>query len=223
MRPTPIPDEEVWPGTTRLTIAPPGGNFLDPEVSAVEALFETSSTRVNRYSVRLALEGDDLARFERGDPLWLSINCPQMPVFSVGFAVFSVATGRCRNCRKVVVAEAPVEEWTPETAVFHQFPGDTPGCGLPEIEWVEANPPNMTRKDDLPDLQTLVGEHAEKVYGDLVQAWEKTHARADLTRDPKDRLGRLALSLLVSAHAAGIDLLDALEGAIEEFLALEAP
>lgn len=223
MRPTPIPDEEVWPGTTRLTIAPPGGNFLDPEVSAVEALFETSTTRVNRYSVRLALEGDDLARFERGDPLWLSINCPQMPVFSVGFAVFSVPTGRCRNCRKVVLADAPVEEWTPETPVFHQFPGATPDCASPEIEWVEANPPNMTKKDDLPDLQTVVGEHAQAIYGDPVLAVRKTRDRADLVQDPKARLGRQALALLVSADAEGIDLLDALEGAIEEFLALEAP
>lgn len=225
MRPTPIPDSEVYVGE-RVTIAPPGGDFLDPEVSAVEALVERGTedsqgrARVNRYNLRLVPESDDLARLNRGDPLWLSINCPQLPVFSVGFVVQSIPTGLCKNCRKTLLAEGSVQvpDWGPETIVFHAFPGQDPECSKPEMEWVEANPPTLTKLKDLEDLAQVAAEKADQVFVGGIEAGLKLGFQAS-TGDASHRVGWGLVEILVTAHRAGVNPQAALEEALEAFLA----
>lgn len=245
MRPSAIPDAEVWPGTIRTVIAPPGGNFLDPEVSAIEALFESGNTRVNRYSVRMILEEGDLSRLERGDPFWFTVNTPQMPVFSMGFAVFSVPTGRCRNCRKPIVAPED-EELTPTTVVFHESPGSLPPCTAPEIEWVEADPPPLTSRRSWGDLQTVIGERCQTLFANTVEreglalAEEASEVlvaaagracRAILKRAEgvrrsgpewtallRKEVAQVVMVAANLAHLEGFDLLDAVEEAAEALL-----
>ena len=250
MRPTPIPDDEIVPGTVRLTIAPPGGDFFDPDVSPIEALLERGEGRVNRYWVRLIPEGDDLARLNRGDPLWFTVISHQMPVFSVDFVVKSVPTGRCANCRKPLEVEGPWEDVTPSTPAFHAYPGAAPECSRPEIEWVEANPPTLTTRRDWPDLQAVIGERCQELFANTVEreglalaeeasevlvaaagrACRAILKRAEaVRRTPEEWTAELrkevAQVVMVAAnlaHLEGFDLLDEVEKAAEALLAYRA-
>lgn len=77
MRPTPIPDDEVWDGATRIVVGPPG-NDLDSDVAAVEVLRDivatdtTGTVAAVRTSVRCTLEDDDLDHLAAGGTVWLS-------------------------------------------------------------------------------------------------------------------------------------------------------
>ena len=67
MRPTPIPDAEVWAGATRRVISPPGGDLTHPDIAPVEALVDQSpSTGVLNLSVRCELEEGDLEKLAAG-------------------------------------------------------------------------------------------------------------------------------------------------------------
>lgn len=73
MRPTPIPDAEVWAGATRKVISPPDGDLTNPHIAPVEALVDRSpSTGAVNLSVRCELEGDDLAKLQAGGTVWLT-------------------------------------------------------------------------------------------------------------------------------------------------------
>lgn len=73
MRPTPIPDDEVWEGAERRVIAAPGGELTDPDIAAVEALVDRSpSTGAVNLSVRCVLEDDDLEKLQAGGTIWLT-------------------------------------------------------------------------------------------------------------------------------------------------------
>lgn len=73
MRPTPIPDAEVWEGATRKVFAAPGGDLTDTQVAPVEALVDQSpATGGMTASVRCVLEDDDLANLQAGGTVWLT-------------------------------------------------------------------------------------------------------------------------------------------------------
>ena len=73
MRPTPIPDHDIWAGAVRRVISPPGGDLTDPDIAPVEALVDRSpSTGAVNLSVRCELEGDDLAKLQAGGTVWLT-------------------------------------------------------------------------------------------------------------------------------------------------------
>lgn len=73
MRPTPIPDAEVWEGSTRIVVAPPGGDLTNPDIAPVEALADRSpSTGHQTLSVRCVLEDDDLELLQLGGTVWLT-------------------------------------------------------------------------------------------------------------------------------------------------------
>jgi len=76
MRPTPIPDAEVWEGTVRRVISPPGGDLTNPDIAPVEALVDPAAATL---SVRLVLEGDDLANLQAGAPIWLTFFGSMVP------------------------------------------------------------------------------------------------------------------------------------------------
>lgn len=73
MRPTPIPDAEIWEGATRIVVAPPGGDMTHPDIAPVEALVDRSpSTGHQTLSVRCVLEDDDLANLQAGGTVWVT-------------------------------------------------------------------------------------------------------------------------------------------------------
>jgi hypothetical protein len=73
MRPTPIPDAEVWEGATRIVVTPPGGDLTNPDIAPVEALADRSpSTGHQTLSVRCILEDDDLELLQLGGTVWLT-------------------------------------------------------------------------------------------------------------------------------------------------------
>lgn len=242
MRPSPIPDEEVWIGK-RIPIAPPGGNWLDPDVSGIEALIEVGGGLVNRYHVRLIPEEGDLAHLERGDPLWLTLIVPQMPVFSIGFVVTSYASPVCKNCQKPLTSDTPEGEWTPQTVAFHRNPQDGATCPGPEITWVEADPPPLTSRRSFGDLQEVIGERVLELWGNTVEmeglalaeeAGEACRAilkRAECHHSKRSRktpefwtmelrreLGQLVSVAMAIAYREGFDLLDEVETVAEALL-----
>lgn len=77
MRPTPIPDAEVWPGAVRAVFgAPPDA----PDVLPVEALCDSGQdTGLPRASVRLELEPGDLAKLAAGGHVWISFYGGMVP------------------------------------------------------------------------------------------------------------------------------------------------
>lgn len=91
MRPIPIPDHCVGPGTRRVVIAPPDGDFCNPKISAVEALAAIVDDGLC-MTMLVALEDGDLKRLrdmarDGGTPaVWLSMYCAQIPPFAVEVA-----------------------------------------------------------------------------------------------------------------------------------------
>jgi hypothetical protein len=85
LRPTTIPDEQVaiHPGSVRGVLAAPGGDLTDPNIAAVEVLFDrVHDGAAERVLVRLALEDGDLERLAAGGNVWLAFYGP-IPVFSL--------------------------------------------------------------------------------------------------------------------------------------------
>lgn len=73
MRPTPIPDAEVWEGAVRRVMSPPGGDLTNPDIAPVEALFDRSpSTGALCISSRVILEEGDLEKLAAGAPIWVT-------------------------------------------------------------------------------------------------------------------------------------------------------
>lgn len=86
MRPTPIPDAEVWEGAHRHVIAPPSGDLTDTDISAVEALIDTVQVgdgATRRYSMRCMPEGNEAQRIAAGAPVWVEFLGAQLHPFLV--------------------------------------------------------------------------------------------------------------------------------------------
>ncbi|UIU47086.1 hypothetical protein [Microcystis phage MinS1] len=80
MRPTPIPDHEIWHGAHRQVIAPPDGDLTNPDIAPVEALVDRSpNTGVRVLSVRCELEPGDLEQLQAGGTVWLSFFGAMVP------------------------------------------------------------------------------------------------------------------------------------------------
>lgn len=73
MRPTPIPDNEVWDGAVRRVFAAPDGDLTNPDIAPVETLIDRSPTSgaVN-LSVRCVLEDGELEKLQAGGTIWLT-------------------------------------------------------------------------------------------------------------------------------------------------------
>ncbi|SBT63934.1 hypothetical protein GA0070622_0902 [Micromonospora sediminicola] len=83
MRPSPIPDDEMWPGARRMVATGPSGDLTDTDIAPVEVLVDTGEhTGLPRVCVRLRLEDGDLEKLAAGGTVWLAVYGP-LPVFSV--------------------------------------------------------------------------------------------------------------------------------------------
>lgn len=73
MRPTPIPDREIWQGAIRRVIMPPDGDLTNPRIAPIEALIDRSPlTGAVNLSVRYELEDGDLDKLGAGGTVWLT-------------------------------------------------------------------------------------------------------------------------------------------------------
>jgi hypothetical protein len=75
MRLTTIPDEAMWPGSTRHVLMPPGGT-LDSEATPIEMLMDRhviDGIGYLRYLARFELEPGDLEKLTHGGTIWVSL------------------------------------------------------------------------------------------------------------------------------------------------------
>lgn len=80
MRPTPIPDHEIWEGSRRIVVAAPDGDLTNPDIAPVEALVDVSpSTGVVCYSSRCELEPGDLEKLQAGGTIWVTFWSVMVP------------------------------------------------------------------------------------------------------------------------------------------------
>lgn len=86
MRPTPIPDDEVWVGAVRKVIGPPGGDLFG-NVNPVEVLLERTPYGVAHH-LRILLEPKDVERIKAGENVfWLSWYADHLHPFNVQMPV----------------------------------------------------------------------------------------------------------------------------------------
>jgi len=71
MRPTPIPDEEIFEGHKRIVMKAPQGHDPTEEIRDVEMLAGVSLGSPV-YRARIVLEDGDLERLKAGEPFWVS-------------------------------------------------------------------------------------------------------------------------------------------------------
>jgi hypothetical protein len=73
MRPAPIPDDALWPGSKRVVLAAPNGDLTDSKIAAVEMVADCpGSIGGFRYSARCMLEPGDLEKLADGGHVWVS-------------------------------------------------------------------------------------------------------------------------------------------------------
>ncbi len=72
MRPTPIPDDEVWAGHDRIVMGPPAGHEVTGDIRSVEMLVDRRGA-VPVYTARIVLEDGDLERLGAGEAFYLSM------------------------------------------------------------------------------------------------------------------------------------------------------
>jgi len=79
VKPTPIPDAEVWAGAERVLYGPPPGQGVD--IATVEALEDHSErTGLVRVSVRLEVEPGDVGKLRQpGGAVWLTFYGGMVP------------------------------------------------------------------------------------------------------------------------------------------------
>jgi len=79
---TAIPDDEVLPIGKRIVVGPPPGHDVTGDIRAAEAMvWRTDDVEAPRYSFRVELEDDDLARLTAGEPVWLTFLGGVMPFY----------------------------------------------------------------------------------------------------------------------------------------------
>jgi hypothetical protein len=74
MRPTPIPEAEVWDGGVRVVFAAPDGDLTNPDIAPVEVVADRADDGVTpRFHVRAVLEAGDLETLAAGGNVWLTM------------------------------------------------------------------------------------------------------------------------------------------------------
>lgn len=154
MRPTPIPDDEVWENSTRRVIGPPRGD-LDSGIGPVEVLTERREQEGPMMHVRVLLEDDDLRRIGNGDHVfWLTFISDHLHPFEVQMGAEDlVQAPECRSCGGPLVTGDNLvqgydfggvemnEETRAEAAAFwfHSRLADADTCGAPDPKWVRRD------------------------------------------------------------------------------------
>lgn len=88
MRPTPIPDDEVWAHCERKVILPPDGDMTNEEIESAEAvrgIMNTQNGETPFHAFRIVLEDGDLERLQKGEPIWIVQIAPFVVPFCMVF------------------------------------------------------------------------------------------------------------------------------------------
>jgi hypothetical protein len=84
VRPAPIPDSEIWPGSQRVVFGPPSGHDVTGDIRPVEVLRWFSDTAdVPVLSARCVPDAGDLERLAAGGAVWVSFYGGQLLPFDV--------------------------------------------------------------------------------------------------------------------------------------------
>ena len=73
MRPVPIPDELVEPGSVRRVFSAPNGDLTDDQIRPAEALIRRGPDDAAVISCMLELEEGDLERLLAGGRVWVTM------------------------------------------------------------------------------------------------------------------------------------------------------
>lgn len=82
MRPSPIPDDEIWEGAQRVVFNPPSGDMTDERIRPAEMLVDYTD-KGPRICARIVLEPGDLERLEVGEPFWVVFIADHLHPFDV--------------------------------------------------------------------------------------------------------------------------------------------
>ena len=86
MRPTPIPETDVWAGGRRLVIGPPDGDLTNPAIASVEAIVDQDELGIS-FSMRMVLDYEDVARITAGQRVfWYTQRGEHLHPFWIGWA-----------------------------------------------------------------------------------------------------------------------------------------
>lgn len=81
-RAVPIPEELVWAGAARQSIAPPRG--FEDECGACDAVIDHEGLGGGpRFSMRIKLEPEHLEQLQTNPHLWLHLHVGQLVPFSI--------------------------------------------------------------------------------------------------------------------------------------------
>lgn len=72
MRPTPIPDTEVWADHERIVMRAPEGHDPTGDIRDVEML-QSEQNGMPTFSVRFVLEDGDIEKLQAGTPIWFTM------------------------------------------------------------------------------------------------------------------------------------------------------
>jgi hypothetical protein len=78
MRPTTIPDSEIWQGAHRMIMAPPDGDLTNDKIRPLEMLAEIHDGTPT-YSAMCTLEPGDLEMLQAGGRVWVTFYGGVMP------------------------------------------------------------------------------------------------------------------------------------------------
>lgn len=111
MRPSIIPDEEVWEGARRRIIAAPDGDLTGENgIEAVEALTSISEDGTPMFHVRIVLDDLDVARIQNGERVfWYTQHGTGLRPFALGMPakVFPI----CRHCHGAIASTDDGTVW----------------------------------------------------------------------------------------------------------------
>ncbi len=85
MRPSTIPDAEVWEGARRVVVSGPDGD-LTGDIRPVEVLIDRAADGDTRICSRVVLDPGDLERLAAGESFWLVFRADHLHPFDVTMA-----------------------------------------------------------------------------------------------------------------------------------------
>lgn len=97
MRPGIIEDSDLWEGSSRHVIMPPG-NDLDSGIMPIEAIVDVSPRYGRRFVTKWVPDEEDLLRLRAGEPVFLSLYASQMIPVSVSLSEVPEGFEVCANC-----------------------------------------------------------------------------------------------------------------------------
>jgi hypothetical protein len=161
VRPAPIPDNEIWPGSRRVVIGPPAGHDPTGDIRPVEVLaWRSDTTGGPVLSARCVPDAGDLDRLAAGGAVWVSFYGGQLLPFDIDVAERGKHGERPRP---------PTEdELAQRLAAIPEKPWFQAGLALwsrLQSAWVGEKPVWILPPSEVPGSGTLLGLEVRVVEG----------------------------------------------------------